>query len=90
MFEPHASIVIKRVNKPPEPWFTYNIKEMMHLRDKALNKYKNTKKAFVVPKSSRNSLENISILTKVTPGIPATLNNINEVIIIITILFHNN
>lgn len=39
----HAPLKTARFNKPPSPWLTDNIRLMMSLRDKALNKYKRTK-----------------------------------------------
>lgn len=43
IFNINAPLRTVRVTKPPAPWLTYNIREMMKVRDKAFNKYKMSK-----------------------------------------------
>lgn len=43
VFDVTAPIRTVRVTKPPAPWLTFNVKEMMKLRDKAFKKFKETR-----------------------------------------------
>lgn len=43
LFDNHAPLRKVRVSKPPAPWMTSTIKDMIKLRDNAFNKYKKTK-----------------------------------------------
>lgn len=43
VFDLNAPVRTFRVTKPPAPWLTYNIKQMIKLRDRAHNKYKKTR-----------------------------------------------
>lgn len=43
LFDVHAPQRTVRVSKPPAPWLTNTIKEMINLRNKAFNKYKKTR-----------------------------------------------
>lgn len=44
LFDKHAPARIIRVSKPKAPWLTDTIKTMMRVRDKALQRYRNTKR----------------------------------------------
>lgn len=43
VFNIHAPIRTFRVTKPPAPWLTYNIKQIISLRDKAHKKFRKTR-----------------------------------------------
>ena len=43
VFESSAPLRTVRTTKPPAPWLTHVIREMIKLRDKAYNRYKKTK-----------------------------------------------
>ncbi|CAH1960853.1 unnamed protein product [Acanthoscelides obtectus] len=43
IFDFHAPIRTVRISRKRSPWLTYNLKQMMKLRDKALRKYHRTK-----------------------------------------------
>lgn len=43
LFDKHAPYTISRISKPYAPWLTFNLKQMMKQRDKALSTYKRSK-----------------------------------------------
>lgn len=44
LYDIHAPLKTKIYTKPPAPWLTYNLKIMIKLRDKALKRFKSTKR----------------------------------------------
>lgn len=39
----HAPLARRKISKPKAPWLSDNLRLMMHLRDKALTRYKKSK-----------------------------------------------